>query len=285
MEQASLVLYWFAFALYVAATVLYAYQFLLRRQKVNWWARFATGAGFILQTLSIGANSVANNGTPMTGSNQLVLAAWALVLLYFVMEHVIRIRVYGAFLVPVAVILMGIAQVMGGTGTGSLVGEPQVAAQIDDIRVTFHVALIVFANAGFLFGAVSNALYLFQGNQLKRHKTNRLSRRLPSLATLQNVGRRAIALAYPVYSAGIALGIVRAIQVDVAGWWLDPRIMMSGVVLVTFAIYLVVVYRQDVSSRTASWVAVIGAVLVVALAVLARTLPVGFHIFGLNPPS
>ena len=280
VEQASLVLFWFSFALYIAATVLYAYQFLLRRQKVNWWARFATGAGFICQTLSIGANSLANGTTPLTGSNQLILASWALVLLYFVIEHLLRIRVYGAFLIPVAVILMMIAQLMGGAGKGSLVGNPIVANQLANWRVGFHVALIVFANAGFIFGAVSNALYLYMGSQLRRHKTNRFMRRLPSLATLQTVGRRAIALAFPVYTAGLLLGIVRAVQVDVQGWWLDPRIMMSGVVLFTFAAYLSVVYRAEVSSRVAAWISVAGAFFVVILAILARTLPIGFHIFG-----
>ncbi len=278
MEQASLVMFWFSFALYLCATVLYAYQFLLRRQKVGWWARFTTGAGFILQTLSIGANSIANGGTPLTGSNQLILASWALVLLYFVMEHVIRIRVYGAFLVPVAATLMAVAMLMGGSD-GSI-SNPEIVAQLDDVRVGFHVALIIFANAGFVFGAVSNALYLYQSSQLKHHKTSRVSRRLPSLATLQSVGRRAISLAYPIYVVGLSLGILRAIMVDVSGWYLDPRIMMSGVVLVTFGTYLVLVYRHNVSSRTTSWVAVLGLVFVVILAIIARTLPIGFHVFG-----
>jgi len=281
VEQVSLVFFWFAFSLYVAATVLYAYQFVLRRQKVIWWARFATGAGFILQTLSIGANSIANEGTPLTGGNQLVLASWALILLYFVIEHLIRIRTYGAFLVPVAVVFMVIAQFVESGGGGSLVGDPTVVNQLDSWYVGFHVGLIIFANAGFIFGAVSNGLYLFQGSQLKHHKTSRISRRLPSLATLQNVGRRAIALSYPVYTAGLMLGIIRAVQVDVQGWWLDPRIMMSGLVLFTFAAYLVIVYRADISGRFAAWVAMSGAGFVLILAVLARTLPVGFHLFGL----
>ncbi len=276
MEQASVVLFWFAFALYVGATVLYAYQFILRRQKVAWWARFATGAGFILQTLAIGANSVANDGTPLTGSNQLVLASWALVLLYFVMEHLMRIRAYGAFLVPVAVILMTIAQLLGGS-RASLAPQPEV---LSGWGVAFHVALIVFANAGFAVGAVSSMLYLFQGTQLKRHRSTRVSRRLPSLATLQTVSRRAIALAFPVYTAGLSLGIIRAIQVDVGGWYFDARIMMSGVVLLTFGTYMVLVYRPNISSRTSAWVAVTGFVFVVILAVIARTLPVGFHVFG-----
>ena len=110
--QASEVLFWFALALYIGATVLYAYQFVLRRSQVGWWARFLTGAGFITQTLSIGAHSIATKGTQLTGANQLMLASWALVLLYFVMEHVIKIKVYGTFLIPVAVVLMGASQVV-----------------------------------------------------------------------------------------------------------------------------------------------------------------------------
>jgi len=281
VEQASSVLFWFAFALYIAATVLYAYQFLLRRHKTGWWARFATGAGFIIQTLSIGANSMANGGTPLSGPNQLVLASWALVLLFFVMEHLMKVRAYGAFLVPVAVVAMGVAQLMGGGGAGSLVPpDATVANQLNSWGVAFHVAMVVFANAGFAVGAVSAMLYLFQEFQLKHHRTSLLGRRLPSLATLQTVSRRAIALAYPVYTAGLSLGIIRAIQTDVSGWWMDPRIMMSGLVLVTFGIFLALVYRRDISSRTSAWVSIVGFVFVVILAVVARTLPVGFHVFG-----
>lgn len=280
MQQASLVLFWFAFALFIGATVLYAYQFVLRRQKVSWWARFLTGAGFICQTLSIGANSIASGGTVFTGQNQLVLASWALVLLYFVIEHVLRIRAYGAFLIPVAVVLMVAAQIVGGPSAGYELTPDQLAL-VDDWRIAFHVGLIIFANAGFAFGAVSSALHLYQNAQLKRHKTSKVSRRLPSLATLQNVARRAIALAFPVYSAGLALGVVRAMQTDVGLWWADARVMMSGVVWVTFALYLVLVYRHEISSRAASWVAVLGFVFVVILAILARTLPTGFHVFGL----
>jgi hypothetical protein len=56
--------------------------------------------------------------------------------------------------------------------------------------------------------------------------------------------------------------------------------MMSGVVWITFGVYLWIVYRNEVSTRSSSWVAVVGFVLVVILAVIARTLPIGFHVFG-----
>jgi len=153
---------------------------------------------------------------------------------------------------------------------------------LDSWYVGFHVALIVFANAGFAVGAVSAGLYLLQNNMLKRHKTNVFTRRLPSLATLQTIARRSIALAFPAYTVGLALGILRAIDVDVDGWWADPRIMMAGIVWVTFGTYLILLYRHDVSGKTAARVALVGLVLVIALAIIARTLPVGFHVFGLS---
>jgi ABC-type transport system involved in cytochrome c biogenesis permease subunit len=279
VSQASAVLFWFSLALYIAATVLYAYQFVLKRSSIGWWARFMTGAGFICQTLSIGAHSIATDGTQFTGSNQLMLASWALVLLYFVMEHIIKIKIYGTFLIPVAVLFMGASQVMGGFMQPAELTEVQ-AMQLDSWRIAFHVGLIVFANAGFAFGAVSSGIYLFQEGKLKSHTSNIVTRRLPSLSTLQMIARRAISFAFPVYTAGLLMGILRAVETDVGGWWFDPRIMLSGLVWLVYGIYLVLVYRRDVSSRTASWVALGGFVLVVIVAIVARTVPVGFHIFG-----
>jgi ABC-type transport system involved in cytochrome c biogenesis permease subunit len=153
--------------------------------------------------------------------------------------------------------------------------------QLDSWRVGIHVALIVFANAGFAIGGAASALYLVLDSQLKHHKTSALFRRLPSLAQTQMVARRTIALAFPAYTAGMILGAIRAIETDVGGWWADPRVMMSGVVWIVFGVYLLRVYRHGISSRSASWIAIVGLVAVVVLAVLARTLPVGFHVFGL----
>ena len=278
IQQIALVTRWFAIALLTGATVLYAYQFLMKRQDVAWWARFATGAAFLTLTASIGLQSTADDGTRLTGHNQLVLLAWALLLVYFVVEHLIKVKVYGTLLVPVALVLIVVAQFLSGA-------QPELSTaaerQLDSWRVGIHVALIVFANAGFLIGGAASAMYLALDKQLKQHKASAWLRRLPSLAQTQLIARRSIVLAFPVYAAGILLGTIRAIEVDVAGWWADPRVMMSGVVLVVFGAYLLLTYRHEVSGRTASWLAILGLLLVVALAILARTLPdTGFHVFG-----
>ena len=266
LEQISVVLGWFALALYIVATILYAYQFVLRRPVTAWWARFCVGAGFICQTASIGLHSTMTQGTQMTGGNSLVLASWVLVLVYFIVEHVIKIPIYGTFLIPLAVVLLIIAQ---------LVGQPELTAeqgrQLDSWRVGIHVGLIFLANVGFLVSAASSAFYLIQDTQLKRRKTTPIFRKLPSLAQTQKIARRAVVLAFPAYSVGLILGIIRAIETDVNGWWADPRIMLAGVVWVIYGTYLVLVYRREVSARTACWISLGGSAVVILLAVLART--------------
>lgn len=279
MAQLSLILFWFATALYAGATVLYAYFFLSKRSVYSWYATFLTGAGFLCQTASIGIRSTVTEGTVLTGANSLVLAAWALVLVYFIVEHLAKLKVYGVVLVPVAAALMIAAQIIGLDASTPGLSASELAL-LDSWRVGVHVALIVFANAGFLVGSVASIVYLLQEQQLKKHRVSTLFRRLPSLAQTDLVARRAIAFAYPAYTAGLALGIIRAIETDVGGWWADPRVMMAGIVWAIFGTYLFLHYGRDVSGRTAAYIAIVGGVAVIVLAILARTLPTGFHIFG-----
>lgn len=279
MEQLAVVAGWLALGLLATATVLYVYQFYLRRTNLSWWARFMAGAGTLALTASIGFQSSATDGTVLTGPhNTLVLLAWALLIVYFIIEHFIKIKTYGTFLVPLSVGLLIVAEFLSGATPGGITAEEM--RLLDSWRVGIHVAVIIFANAGFAIGGAAAALYLVLDRQLKRHKTSAMFRRMPSLTQTQALARRAIALAYPAYTAGILLGTIRAIETDVSGWWQDPRVMLSGLVWVIFGVYLIRVYRHGISARTAAWIAIVGLVLVIVLSIVARTIPSGFHIFA-----
>jgi ABC-type transport system involved in cytochrome c biogenesis permease subunit len=202
------------------------------------------------------------------------------VLVYFVVEHLIRLKVYGTVLVPVALVLLVVAQLLGAGAPGVRPPAEELAL-LDNWRVVAHVALIVFANAGFLIGAAASGAYLVLEAQLKGHRTATLFKRLPSLAQTDLVARRAIVFAFPAYTAGLLLGILRAVEVNVSGWMFDPRIMLSGVVWVIYGTYLYLHYARNLQARTAARIALVGAVFVIALAVAARVVPGNFHTFGL----
>lgn len=272
---------WLAMALYAGATVLYAYFFMSKKKSYSRLATILTGVGWLLHTASVGLHSSTSEGSRLWGPYSIVLAAWALVIVYFVVEYLVKLKVYGTVLVPFGLLLLIVAQLLGA-------GIPQTpppaaeAALLDNWRVAVHVVLIVFANAGFIIGAVASGAYLVLEEQLKKHRTSTFFKRLPSLAQTDAVARRAIAWAYPAYTAGLMLGILRAVETDVDGWWADPRVMLAGLVFAAFTVYLYLHYARGASGRTTAWVALVGLVLVVALSVVARALPVGFHVFGVG---
>lgn len=260
---------------YAAATVLYGYYFVDKRHQLSIYATVATGVGFVTHTVSIGLRWYETGSFPFQGPfESLTIAAWALVLIYFIVEHFSNIKVMGIVLVPVALVLLVIANLTFRAPGG------EVAEVLDSWRVGIHVVLIMLANAGFAIGGVASLLYIVQESQLKSHRTNVLFRRLPSLATTDRLARKAIAWAFPAYTAGILLGTVRAAEFDVEGWYLDPRVLLAFVVWFAFGSYLVLRSRQRIAGRAAAFLAIAGMSVAIVLGVVARTLPEGFHIFG-----
>lgn len=272
---------WLSLAALAGATVLYAFFFLSKRAKFSWYATFLTGAGFVSLTASIGLHSSASEGTRLYGPYTIVLAAWALVAVYFIVEHLVKLKVYGTVLVPVALGGLVVAQLMGAGAPGTPPGAAELAL-LESWRVTLHVVLIVFANAGFAIGAAASAAYLGLEGQLKGHRTSTLFKRLPSLAQTDTIARRAIAFSFPVYTGGLLLGVLRAVETDVSGWWSDPRVMLAGIVWAIYAAYLYMQYGRGVSGRSAARVALLGVAVVIALAVVARVVPAGFHVFAVS---
>ncbi|MBK5211490.1 MAG: cytochrome c biogenesis protein CcsA [Coriobacteriia bacterium] len=279
MDKVSVALFWVAFAGLAGSSVLFSYE-LIQRRAGTVPAKMVAAISLLILTVSIGLNSMANKGTPLTGGNELILAAWALLVLFFLIEYVLKFKKYGIALVPVAVILMAVAQLVGRAEGDIAPVSALLGEQMQGLGVGFHVLLIVFANMLFLVAAIASALYLYQDKQLKTHSTSLLSRRLPALANLEKLASRSVTIALPVYLAGQLLGVIRAINVDAAGWWSDPRVMMSAAVLIVFVVFSVLTMRNKMSGRTTSWIAVVGGILVIVLMIIARTLPVGFHVFG-----
>jgi ABC-type transport system involved in cytochrome c biogenesis permease subunit len=281
VQEAVFITFWLAMALYAGATVLYAYYFVDKRRQLSIAATFLTGAGFLCNTASIGLRSISTHGTELIGPNSLVLSAWALVLVYFIVEHVVRLKVYGVVLVPISLLLLVVAQLVGVNAPVGRALTPAQLQQLASWQTGIHVGLIMVANAAFAVGAAASAVYLLQERQLKRRKVSMLFRRLPALSQTDGIARRAIAWGFPLYSAGLLLGTARAMQL-VPKWWLDPRVMLAGITWLIYALYLFLRYVRKVPGRSAAWLGIVGLVAVIVLGILARTLPTGFHIFGLG---
>jgi ABC-type transport system involved in cytochrome c biogenesis permease subunit len=283
LHQVAVIAYWLTLVLLAGATVVYVYHFATKRAGLARLATALTGSGFLTLTASIGLRSSVTEGTQLTGANSLVLMAWALVLVYFIFEHLAKIKIYGAALIPAALLLLLVAQLRGVLSPVMAELPAGDAALLDSWRVGIHVLLIVIGSAGFIIAGVASLAYLVLEVQLKQRRTTKLFKRLPSLAQTDLTARRSAQWAFPAYTAALLLGVVRAIETDVTAWWADIVVIIAGIVWAAFAAYLFLRSSRGWPGKGPAYLAIAGAVLVVVLRIVSQL--VGgtgrFHIFGL----
>jgi len=187
---------------------------------------------------------------------------------------------YGAIFVPVAAMLLFVAQIIAPV-RGNFAPYPElISTQMDSAMIGYHVLLITFGNAFLLIGSLTALLYVYQSRALRSKTPPQFLKSLPPLANIERLWIRVLSVGLPIYFAGQVLGVTRAIAVDAQGWFLDVRIVLSGLILIVFSLVLFLYYRAKTDNVLTAWMTLLGAVLITVLMVLARTLPTGFHIFG-----
>ncbi|MCL2526109.1 MAG: cytochrome c biogenesis protein CcsA [Coriobacteriia bacterium] len=280
LDQLATYSYWAAFTGLLMASFIYALEIVRRRPTSRPFARIITALSWVMLTASIGLSSIHHSGTLLNGSNALVLLAWALVLIYFVLGHIMRFHRYGVALVPAGAFLLFVAQIIA-PASGQLAPYPElVTAQMDSAMIGYHVLLITFGNAFMLVGSIAAGLYIYQSSALRSKNPPAFLKSFPPLANIEKLWVRVLSIGLPIYFAGQILGVTRAIVVDAQGWFVDIRIMISGAILIVFSLVLFLYYRAKTDTIMIARMVLFGAVLIIVLMVLARALPSGFHVFG-----
>lgn len=274
MEQFVILFFWLAIMLYTGASVLYVYFFVTKRRTVSVLATACTGSGFLLQTVAIGLRVYSTGHLPISGTfGSLLLMTWFMIFVYFVVEHLIRLKTLGTGLVPLAAILLVFAWTRYQTPT-------ELVGLLKSGFIYLHVPVVFVAYGGFTVGAGASIGYLIQQSQLKKRHVNILFRRLPSLDVLDNVASRSITFALPFLSVGLMMGIARAIKAGVPNWPLDPVVLLAGLTWLIYAVYLALRYFAGWTGSRAAVLAMVGFVplLVNRLTVVADL--AAFHRFG-----
>lgn len=274
MEKFVVLFFWMAIMLYAAASVLYVYFFVTKRRLMSVLATAATGAGFIMQTVSLVLRTYSAGTIPIAGTfNSLLLMTWFMVLVYFVVEHLIRLKTLGTLLIPITAVLLLFAWT-----------RYQSPKELDTILkswwVFLHVPVVFTAYAGFTVGTGASIAYLIQQKQLKKRHVNILFRRLPPLQTLDAVALKAITFALPFLTMGLMIGVARAVKWGVRGWLLDPVVIFSLLTWLLYALYLLLRSLAELSGRRAAMLAIAGFLALLAIRLTVLTNLAVFHRFG-----
>jgi cytochrome c-type biogenesis protein CcsB len=228
----------------------------------------------VLATLAAwGAHSVAlivravELGAPPLGSlsDAISVGVWVIVALELMIEHRSGVRVLGAFVLPIVVLLS-----LKATATRPASLAPVLASA----WIWIHIALAMVGFAAFVFNFVGALMYLLQERQLKTKRPGAFYYRLPALETLDRLTFRTLALGFPFLTVGLILGAMWARTAWGSALAFDPLAFFSLVAWVIYAGNLAGRAAGGWHGRRAAYFAIFG------FAALVLTLGAGLFLPG-----
>ena len=254
-SQLAELLFWPALVAYGEAAVAY-FGDARHPGRAGRFATWGVRIGWLVQTALLAVQATRSDGFPWsTWAGSLNLFVWLVVGVYLIWGCQPRYRLLGLAVLPLAVVLLALARVGGGTGIGD-------HSHYSNLFLVLHVGLVLAAFAGFTLAAGLSALYLWQERRLKRREASILRVRAPALARLDEVSARTIAVAFPALTLGIAVGIARLRD---RGGDLDALMAVTVLTWGVYAAYLALRHVGGWRGRRAAYLVLVGFALVVVV--------------------
>lgn len=274
MDQASVILVWLAYLLYAAAFAVFLIAFFTQRPWMNRVGMIVAALAVAIQSLALIFRGLSAGHFPFVGIYEsMVLIAWAIVVVWYVLEAFTRIKAVGLYVMPVVLVLLTVALIEYNPPVGL------VPALRSDIVIVHVIVMLVAIGCLYVAGGAA-MIYLVEETLLRRRKTGGILGRLPSLAALDRLIYHATLLGFPFLTMGMAAGVIRAETFRVPGWATDPMVLLSAA---AWGVYLVLIagrVRGGWSGRAVSWMSVAGLVLLLVIRFAAVPYLSGFHTYG-----
>ncbi len=230
------VLYDVALTAYIVATV-GAFGYLIgRRDSFSRFQGLMTRTGWVIHTIALVVRGIELGRFPvLTLPETVSVTIWAAVLLEMWAERQYGMRVLGAFVLPV-VLMLGLAL---PTGLRALVLGPALRSP----WIKVHVALALVGLAALVLNFAVAVMYVLQERQLKTKRPGTVYYGLPSLETLDRLSYRTLTLGFPFLTAGLVLGVLWAGRAWGSFFTFDP--------IAVFSVVMWLVYAATLSGRAA----------------------------------
>jgi cytochrome c-type biogenesis protein CcsB len=247
-----------AIVAYACATGLSFAYLVQRHEAIYRIASLATVAGWAAHTLALVVAAAATGRPPLgTLSEAVSVAVWVVVLLAMIVERQSGLKMLGAFVMPVVLVL----------GLKATVGRPAtLVPALGNAWIWIHIALALVGIAAFVLNFAGAIMYLLQDREIRGKRPGRFYHRLPPLETLDHWTYRTLALGFPFLTTGIILGAVWARTAWGSVFTFDPLAFFSVVAWVIYAGTLAGRAAGGWHGRRAAYFAIIGfAALVITL--------------------
>jgi ABC-type uncharacterized transport system permease subunit len=175
-------------------------------------------AGLLAQSIYLVKRSNAADLPPLlsSGHDWLLVLAWTAVVFYLFLSFTLWIAdrdiPMGLFVLPVVLLLIGAADLVGDATSPALAGATDLAsrnAQQVALRGwgMLHASFLVFGIAGVIVGFVFSLMYVVQHRRLKHRQPVQTGLTLPSLATLARLNWWSVIVSIPLLTLGLLTGV------------------------------------------------------------------------------
>ncbi|HIJ40991.1 MAG TPA: c-type cytochrome biogenesis protein CcsB [Deltaproteobacteria bacterium] len=199
--------------------------------------------------------------------------AWAVIVVYLLLNVKFQLMVLGSFVAPFAAFLMLISYTIPGM-------EGPVKPIFKSLWLSIHVSTIFIGNAFLAIAFLASIMYLIQERHIKKKHFGSFYSRLPSLATLDRINHYAILYGFPFLTAGMITGSIYAQYALGRYWQWDPKEVWS---LISWLLYAALLHERLAAGWQGRKAAVmsIACFLVLVFTFLGANLLVGgYHSFS-----
>ncbi len=204
-----------AMVLYVIASVGFVGYFAKTPRWLLTVAQASLIGGFLCHGVDIGWRGVLHWHPGMSVREALGFLSWVFVAVYLLMVWKARLRLIGAFVAPLACVLLALArlspsQVVSPSGShagaGSHAGD---MAQSIGLLGRIHISFATVGVAVFCGAMVSSIGYLLQNRTLREKRfDSTFFTKGSSVNVLDKVGHTLVLVGFPIYTVAMILGVV-----------------------------------------------------------------------------
>ncbi len=236
----------YSFLVFIIASLTYSVNNFIRKEQlgktIGYVASLSLFVGFVLMTAAIINRWQHAQRPPFSNMYEsLILFAWAITLIYLVLEFVYSIRIAGALAAILAVLAVAAASFFDSTI------EALVPA-LQSNWLVYHVLTCFVGYAAFAVSAGASVVYLVLRARGKAATRGNMTGQETgkSILALQSFNYEAIRFGFLFLGLGIITGAVWANEAWGTYWSWDPKETWS---LITWIIYAILIHFKYVSGR------------------------------------
>ena len=239
---------------------------------LTWGVVLIHAAYLMLETLAFRHVPVANTWESLS------FIAFAVALIYLVLEWRQAERSTGVFVVTVALLLQTLSSAF-------ITHTQDVPEILRSSMFAVHVTAALLGYVGLAISAIYGAMYLLQYRQLKQQNVGMLFQRLPNLETLSRLNIGALGLGWIGLTLAIVAGMAWATTLQISGhlegsYLTDPKFLLTVGLWALYGLCLGGRYVLRWANRTLATVSIVGFALMLVSSVMVTLVFSSFHDFA-----